>query len=66
MPWPVLSCPGNLASVGYANALHNQLMRNICCKEFSPREPRSALLLIIIIVGVIIIMIIVAHRHRLC
>lgn len=66
MACPVLSCPGNLASVVYANALHNQLMRNICCNEFSPRELRFLLIIIIIIVAVIIIMIIVAHRHRLC
>lgn len=59
MAWPVLSCPGNLASVVYANALHNQLMRNICCNEFSPLELRFLLLIVII---AIIIMIIVAHR----
>jgi len=43
----------DVAAVVYANALHNQLMRNICCNEFS-FELR------------LLIMIIVAAWHRLC
>lgn len=33
--------------VVYANALHNQLMRNICCNEFS-FELRSLIIIIIV------------------